>query len=467
MNSIAPASFHARTLSAHPRGQAVQRILAAAIQAVEPQTAVLRFIRREGETLWVADRPYDLTRIGEIRLLGVGKAALGMTLPVLRLLADRPLRALLIPKTLPAGFSLATLGEGLFHRVHIQPGGHPLPNESSLLAGQQARALAAGLTERDLLICLISGGGSALMSAPRAGVTLDDLQSLTASLLACGARIDEINLLRRHLDELKGGGLARLAAPARVVSLILSDVVGSPLEAIASGPTAPDPSTRAEALAVLQRYGLTETIPPAILRVLQTAPETPKPGEPLFERVQNVIVGSNRLAAQAALEQAAREGFQTGFLGDDWQGEARETAGRLCALLAAHFPDRTGDGLPGGENLCLIAGGETTVTLRGSGRGGRNQELALAAVRPLSRLPGSLLIALATDGEDGPTDAAGAVVSHETLARGLRLGLDPDVFLAANDSYSYFSALDDLLRPGPTGTNVNDLTFLLRLNQSC
>lgn len=460
MNSVSPASFHACTLSAHPHGEAVQRILAAALQAVEPQTAVLRFIRREGETLWVADRPYDLTRTGEIRLLGVGKAALGMTLPLLRLLADRAPRALLIPKTLPAGFSLAALGEGLFQRVHIQPGGHPLPNENSLLAGQQARALAAGLTERDLLICLLSGGGSALMSAPRAGITLDDLQRLTASLLACGARIDEINLLRRHLDELKGGGLARLVAPASVVSLILSDVVGNPLETIASGPTAPDSSTRAEALAVLQRYGLTETIPPAILRVLQTAPETPKPGEPLFERVQNVIVGSNRLAAQAALEQAAREGFQTGFLGDDWQGEARETAGRLCALLAAHFPDRVGDGLASGENLCLIAGGETTVTLRGSGRGGRNQELALAAVRPFSRLPGSLLIALATDGEDGPTDAAGAVVSHETLARGLRLGLDPDVFLAANDSYSYFSALDDLLRPGPTGTNVNDLTFL-------
>lgn len=454
---LALPSFQSHTLRAHPRGEAIQRILWAAIRAVEPQTAVLRFVRREGDTLWIANQPYDLTRIGQIRLLGVGKAALGMTLPLLRLLADRAPRTLLIPKTLPADCSLSALEAGRFHRVHIQPGGHPLPNENSLLAGQKARALASGLTEHDLLICLISGGGSALMSAPRPGISLDDLQRLTASLLACGARIDEINLLRRHLDELKGGGLARLAAPARVVSLILSDVVGNPLETIASGPTAPDPSTRAEALAILQRYGLTETIPPAILRALETAPETPKPGEPLFARVQNVIVGSNRLAAEAALEQAAREGFQTGFLGDAWQGEAREVSQTLCQTLESSLLK---------PPFCLAAGGETTVTLRGSGRGGRNQELALAAVRPLSQLPGSLLITLATDGEDGPTDAAGAVVSPETLARGLSLGLDPDAFLAANDSYAYFSALGDLLCPGATGTNVNDLMFLFRLNQS-
>lgn len=454
-------SFQTHTLRLHPRGEAIQRILWAAIQAVEPQTAVLRFVRREGETLWIAGQPYDLTRIGEIRLLGVGKAALGMTLPLLRLLADRAPQTLLIPKTLPDRFSLSALGEdhgeSLINRVHIQPGGHPIPNENSLLAGQKARALASGLTEHDLLICLISGGGSALMSAPRPGISLDDLQRLTASLLACGARIDEINILRRHLDELKGGGLARLAAPARVVSLILSDVVGNPLETIASGPTAPDPSTRAEALAVLQRYGLTETTPPAILRALQTAPETPKPGEPLFQRIQNVIVGSNRLAAEAALEQAAREGFQTGFLGDAWQGEAREVAQTLFQQLKSSLLK---------PPFCLAAGGETTVTLRGSGRGGRNQELALAAVRPLSQLPGGLLVTLATDGEDGPTDAAGAVVCHETLARGLSLSLDPDTFLAENDSYAYFSTLDDLLHPGPTGTNVNDLTFLFLITST-
>ncbi|MCX7753975.1 MAG: DUF4147 domain-containing protein, partial [Anaerolineales bacterium] len=401
-------------------------------------------------------------------------------------------------------------GRGVREHLHIQPGGHPIPDQNSLLAGQKARAFVSGLTECDLLICLISGGGSALMSAPRQGISLDELQQLTRSLLACGARIDEINILRRHLDELKGGGLARLAAPARVVSLILSDVVGNSLETIASGPTAPDPSTRADALMVLQKYGLTKSISPAILQTLQNAPETPKPGEPLFARVQNVIAGSNRLAAEAALEQAICEGFHAHFLGDDWQGEAREIARRLCAFL--HFipfarqsrgegtpplplgegrgegtpplplgegrgegapPLPLGEGrgegalpLPLGEgtgvraNFCLIAGGETTVTLRGNGRGGRNQELALAAVRELSQFSGSLLITLATDGEDGPTDAAGAVVSPETFARGLELGLDPDLFLENNDSYTYFSALDDLIKIGPTGTNVNDLTFL-------
>ncbi|PWH14270.1 MAG: glycerate kinase [Anaerolineae bacterium] len=445
---LTPAAFQTHTLRHHPQGDAIQRILAAAIQAVAPQSAVRRFVRREGETLWVADRPYDLTKIGEIRLLGLGKAALGMALPLLELLSDRAPHTLLIPKT----FSEEQTRH-LPPNVILQPGGHPVPNQNSLLAGQKARTFVSGLKENDLLICLISGGGSALMSAPRPGLTLDDLQQLTASLLACGARIDEINTLRRHLDELKGGGVARLAEPAQVVSLILSDVVGNLLETIASGPTAPDPSTRADALSVLHKYQLLETTPPAILHILQTAPETPKPGEPLFERVQNVIVGSNRLAAEAALAQAVREGFQPRFLGDTWQGEARQVAQQLCDHLAEE------DLSP---PFCLIAGGETTVTLRGSGRGGRNQELALAAVSSLSAQPGALLVTLATDGEDGPTDAAGAVVSPETLSRGLALGLDPASFLNNNDAYSYFSALGDLLLPGPTGTNVNDLIFIFK-----
>ncbi|MCX6066017.1 MAG: DUF4147 domain-containing protein, partial [Chloroflexi bacterium] len=268
---------------------------------------------------------------------------------------------------------------------------------------------------------------------------------------ACGARIDEINTLRRHLDRLKGGGLARLASPARVVSLILSDVVNSPLEAIASGPTAPDPSTRADALEVLEKYGLQSKVPAAILKVLETAPETPKPGDGLFERVQNVIVGSNLLAAQSALEQAKSAGFEPQLLGNDWQGEAREVARDLCHILKSATHQRP---------FCLVAGGETTVTLRGRGRGGRNQELALAAVRELAGLPDVLLVSLATDGEDGPTDAAGAVVSGETLRRGLALNLSPEPFLDENDAYTYFNALGDLLKPGPSGTNVNDLMLL-------
>lgn len=296
------------------------------------------------------------------------------------------------------------------------------------------------------------------------------MQSLTRQLLACGARIDEINALRRHLDQVKGGGLARAAAPARVVSLILSDVVGNPLEAIASGPTAPDPSSRADALRVLEKYGLTENVPAAILHTLEHAPETPKPGDSLFARVENVLVGSNALAAQAALQQAESEGFHAQFLGDSWQGEAREVAKTLCERLkdVTHRP------------VCLVAGGETTVTLVGqvsdlsantmthTGQvkdlshvlGGRNQELALAAARELAGLPNVMLVTLATDGEDGPTDAAGAVATGETAERARALNLDPGAFLARNDSYHFFAPLGDLLQPGPSGTNVNDLTFL-------
>lgn len=419
----------------------IRDILAAALQAAEPGAAVRKFIRREGDSLFVDQREYFLGDIERIRVLGLGKASLAMTQPLADILPPHATRGLLIPKGTPVqppiGFDL-------------QSGGHPVPNADSLRAGEKAFDLVQGLAERDLLICLISGGGSALMTLPHAGVSLDDLRALTSALLACGARVDEINTLRRHLDQLKGGGLARLASPARVVSLILSDVVGNPLEAIASGPTAPDPSTREDALSVLEKYGLVGSVPKTILDALETNPETPKPTDTLFERVQNVIVGSNAQAAESAQRQARSEGVHPVWLGDDWQGEAREVGRRLCQILKTSTTPRP---------FCLIAGGETTVTLRGRGRGGRNQELALASVRELAGERDVMLVSLATDGEDGPTDAAGAVVTGETLRRGLNLGLSPETFLNDNDSYSYFSALDDLLKTGPTGTNVNDLIF--------
>lgn len=441
---LTPASFLTRTLRENPRGQGVARILAAAIHAVAPDEAVRRFVQRQDNILHIAGQIYDLDSFDRVFLVGLGKAALSMAQPFTSLLPDRLPRGLLIPKH-PA--------PPPWYGIEIIPGGHPLPDENSLRAGARALALAQSLTSRDLVICLISGGGSALMSAPHPGLHLEDLQALTRSLLACGARIDEINTLRRHLDQVKGGGLARAAAPARVVSLILSDVVGNPLEAIASGPTAPDPSTRAEAQAVLAKYSLTNQVPVAILEALARTPETPKPGEALFERVQNVLVGSNLLAARAALAQAEAEGYQTVFLGDAWQGEARDVAVELCDRLKAHSR--------AGQPVCLVAGGETTVTLHGRGRGGRNQELALAAVSALAGLENTLLVTLATDGEDGPTGAAGAVVSGNTLGRARRMGFDPAAFLDDNNAYAFFDALEDLLKPGPTGTNVNDLTFLM------
>ncbi|MBC6940190.1 MAG: DUF4147 domain-containing protein, partial [Anaerolineae bacterium] len=405
---IPPDAFASHTLSRHPEGERVQRILAAAIRSAEAGAAVRRFFRRESDSLFVDGREYPLDKIGRVRVLGLGKASPAMTLPLADLLPDRATRGLLIPKATPVhapdGFDL-------------QPGGHPVPSEASLRAGQKARGLVRGLDENDLLVCLISGGGSALMTLPHAGVSLPDLRALTSDLLACGARVDEVNILRRQLDSLKGGGLARLASPARVVSLILSDVVGNPLEAVASGPTAPDPSTREDARRVLEKYGLAEKVPAPILEALETNPETPKPGDALFERVQNVVVGSNARAAESACSQARSEGFHPVWLGDDWQGEARDVGRELSRILKSASEPRP---------FCLVAGGETTVAVRGRGRGGRNQELALAAVRELAGRRDLLLVSLATDGEDGVTDAAGAVVSGGTLARGLGLGLVPE-----------------------------------------
>lgn len=445
MSAIPAQAFITHTLAHHPRGEAVTRILCAAIQAVEPGLAVRRFVHREGKCLFVNQQKYLLDTIGRIRILGLGKASYAMTLPLIDLLSDLSPRGLLIPKQTPvqplSGFD-------------IQPGGHPVPDSDSLRAGGKALELAGGLSEDDLLICLISGGGSALMTAPHAGVSLADLRELTSELLACGARVDEINTLRRHLDRLKGGGLARSTFPAQIVSLILSDVVDNSLESIASGPTAPDPSTRVDALDVLEKYDLVKKVSGAILNALETNPETSKPGDRLFERVQNFVVGSNALAVESALSQARSEGFHPYSLGNNWQGEAREIGRELSQRLRHASEPRP---------FCLIAGGETTVTLRGRGRGGRNQELALAAVRELADLRNVLFITLATDGEDGPTDAAGAVVTGETLERGLNLGLSPEAFLNDSDSHGYFSALNDLLKPGLTGTNVNDLIFCFGL----
>ncbi len=439
---ISPAAFLTHSLVHHPRGEMVTRILAAAIHAVEPGNAVRRHVQRGDGNLIIAGQNYALADYRRIHILGLGKASHAMASSLPGLLEGSRYRGLLIAKhdsVFPDGFEQVL-------------GGHPVPNQDSVHAGQMALEFLAGVQADDRLLCLISGGGSALMTAPVNGVTLGDMQLLTTLLLKGGARVDEINTLRRHLDQLKGGGVARIVSPARVVSLILSDVVGNPLEAIASGVTAPDPTSREDALLVIEKYGLGEKVPARILQALQDSPETPKPGDKIFEKVQNELVGSNLLAAQAALQVARAEGMDGEILQTDLQGEARQVARDICNIL------RAGE-FAHARPFCLIAGGETTVTVRGHGRGGRNQELALACVDELSTMQNVMIVSLATDGEDGPTDAAGAVVTDQTWARGKALGLSSVEALAENDSYKYFDALGDLLKPGPTGTNVNDLIF--------
>jgi glycerate 2-kinase len=296
---------------------------------------------------------------------------------------------------------------------------------------------------------------------PADDITLDDLQRTTELLLRCGATISEINTVRKHLDQVKGGGLARLAAPAPVIALVLSDVVGNSLEAIASGPTVPDTTTWVDAASVLRRYELCDAVPRAVADRLQAGldgriPDTPKPGDLVFARVRTHIVGSNLQACGAAAAEAERLGFRSLVLTSYVEGEAREAARVLAALLREVHA--SGHPLP--RPSCLVAGGETTVTVRGSGKGGRNQELALAAAWPLRGVPRVMLASIGTDGSDGPTDAAGALVDGTTLDRAAELGLDAARHLVENDAYPFFDRLGDLIRTGPTSTNVNDLYLL-------
>lgn len=452
-----PRRLWTDALRASPRGEAITRILAAALAAVEPAAAVRRFLRRDGELLALGEHTLDLRHVDRVIVVGAGKAGAPMARAAAEALGDRLSAGLVVVKD----GHLEQPGKGADGTLRLVEAGHPVPDARGVAAAHAISALLQGLTPRDLVIALISGGGSALLTAPVPGVSLGDLQTLTGALLASGASITEINVLRKHLDILKGGGLARLAHPATLVTLILSDVVGSPLDSIASGPTVPDRSTFAEALDILQRYRLLDAIPTPILAHLRsglagTIPETPKPGDRLFASVTNLLIGSNEIAAAAALNAAAAEGFRPLLLTTSLEGEARE-AGRF---LAAVLREVATSGQPVPRPACIIAGGETTVTLRGAGRGGRNQELALAAAPGLSGLPDLALVALATDGGDGPTDAAGAVATGETIARAQALGLDLLAHLAANDAYPFFAALGDLLLPGPTATNVNDLAFL-------
>lgn len=440
-----------RTLRERPWGMQVARIMAAALGAVEPAAAVRWHLQRTGALLTVGTQTYDLRDYARVFVVGAGKAGAPMARATAEILGADLTEGVVIVKDAPdASSPIARLTAR-----------HPLPDERGVAATRRIATLLEQTNERDLVLVLISGGGSALMTLPASGIKIGELEALTAALLASGASIDEMNALRKHLDLVKGGGLARMAAPATVVTLILSDVVGSPLDVIASGPTVPDSSSFAAADAVLERYALRDQVPPSIVNRLQAGmrgelDETPKAGDPVFARVQHLLIGSNPQAAAAALEAARAAGFHSLLLTTFAQGEAR-VVGRLLAAVAREV---TASGQPVPRPACVILGGETTVTLRGQGKGGRNQELALAAVRDLAGLPEVALITLATDGGDGPTDAAGAVVTGETLARAQAQGLDPDAHLARNDAYPFFAALGDLLQPGPTHTNVNDLAFV-------
>ena len=429
----------------------VLRVVDAALSAVDPAEAVKRHVRLAGGRLCVGDRTHDLADHDHIYAVGAGKASAAMAVALEDILGERITAGWVNVKD---GYTAPT------RTVTIFEAGHPLPDERSVLGSQRIAALLRDAGAKDLVFCLISGGGSALMTLPAEGITLSDMGVLTQALLRCGATINEMNAIRKHLSQLKGGHLSRLAQPAQVVSLILSDVIGSPLDVIASGPTSPDPTTFANAYAVLEKYKLTDEVPAVIVHRLREGMagrvlETPKPGDSALGRTQNIIIASNEHAAQAALSEARALGLNAFLLSTFVEGEAREVAKVFAALLreVAH------SGHPIPRPACIVAGGETTVTVRGQGLGGRNQELALAAAPAIVGLPDVAILALGTDGTDGPTDAAGALSTGGTATRAQQKGLSITSYLTDNNAYHFFHALNDLIITGPTNTNVNDLIF--------
>lgn len=447
-----PPTFPLGTATADLRRDAT-RILDAALRAVDPYRAVLHAVRRDGELVLADAQEYDLGAISRVLVVGAGKASARMARALEELLGPRITGGVIVVKD---GYT-----EPLRH-ARLVEAGHPLPDARGERGAREVLDVASGAGETDLVICCISGGGSALLPLPVDGVTLEEMVATTDLLLRSGGSINDVNAVRKHLSRIAGGQLARAATPAAVLTLLVSDVVGNPVDVIASGPTAPDPTTYGDAISVLDRRGLRGRVPASVVRHLlrgqgREVSETPKPGDPAFERVQHVVVASVAQACDAASREAASLGYNAPILSTTLQGEAREVA-RDIAWFAQEV---RASGEPAPPPCCLVFGGETTVTVRGPGTGGRNQELALAAALDIEGTPDTLIVAFATDGTDGPTDAAGAAADGTTLARARALGLDPNAALARNDAYPFFAALGDLLITGPTNTNVNDLILVL------
>ena len=419
--------------------------LDAAVSAVDPTRLVTEVFERHPETLPGTD---------PVHVVAVGKAAAAMARAACGILGPRVAGGVVIAPTDP---EMPTPGN-----LRAFRGGHPVPTDGSERGARAVARLVDRLGADDWLLCLISGGGSALMTLPPSGVSLHDVRETTDLLLRAGATIDELNCVRKHLDRLKGGRLAQIAAPARVLALILSDVLGDRPDVIASGPLSPDPTKFSDALAIVDRHQARDRIPTSALEYLEAGaqggvPESPGPEAPYFDDVDVRIVGSNRLAAHAALQEAECRGYRTRLLTTTLSGEASQV-GRM---LAARGLDIRGGRGPITPPACLIASGETTVHVRGAGKGGRNQELVLGAALALHGRGPLLLASLGTDGIDGASHAAGAFADQTTIARAEALGLDAAAVLTANDSTPFFEALDDLIVTGPTGTNVMDVQVVL------
>jgi hydroxypyruvate reductase len=430
-----------------------EAIFRAGLDAVDPKNAIAKFLTQRGHELIVDDSSYELENFANIYVIGTGKASAAMAQGVEMILGDRIKAGVVNVKydhSLPLDF------------IELHEAGHPIPDEAGMEGTREIIRLLEKSGGSDLVICLISGGGSALLPYPVEGITLDEKKQLTQILLEIGATIHEINALRKHVSLVKGGRLARLTYPATLVTLILSDVVGDDLDTIASGPTVPDRSTYADCLRILQKYSVQDKIPGSVLDHMEKGAqgkieETPKVGDPVFRKTQNVIVANNSLALQASRRKADELGYNSLILSSSIEGEAREVALEHAAIAREILLIDRPVPKPG----CVISGGETTVTIRGKGKGGRNQEFVLAAAIAIAGLENVVILSGGTDGSDGPTDAAGAFAEGDTIQRAKNQGLDAKDFLRNNDSYSFFQPLDDLFKTGPTFTNVMDLRVVM------
>ena len=424
------------------------------LDILDPGQLVKEKVSIRDSTLIVEEREYNLNNYENIYVVGGGKASAPMAKAMEGLLGDKIDNGIIVVKY-DHGLSLK--------KIETVEASHPIPDENGERGASDILRLLSGTGEKDLIICLISGGGSALLVQPHKGITLQDIQTASAELLACGATIDEINTVRKHLSSIKGGQLAKAAYPSTLITLMLSDVVGDPMDIIASGPTVPDESTFEDAYAIIQKYTLEEKVSNSVCGFLRSGKmgeieETPEHGNKIFDNTQNVIVGSNKIALNAAEKRAKDMGYNTIVLSSLVEGESREAAKFFAAI--AKEVSRTGT--PVSKPACIIAGGETTVTIRGKGKGGRNQEFALSAAMEIEGFEGVVILSAGTDGTDGPTDATGAIVDSNTCKDARKkFNLNAEEFLSRNDSYNFFKKTGEHIVTGPTMTNVMDIMISL------
>ncbi len=430
-----------------------EAIFKAGLEAVDPIHAIKKHVALQDDRLTVGDQEYNLAEYEGIYVVGTGKASAAMAQAVEELLGER-LKGGVVNVKYGHAFSLK--------KIKVNEAGHPVPDEAGFHGTEEIIQLLIQTGGKDLILCLISGGGSALLPYPAEGLTLGDMQQVTKCLLEVGACIHEINALRKHLSRVKGGRLAKLAHPSTLISLMLSDVIGDDLDTIASGPTVPDGSTFDDCLKILEKYQMRERIPNSVVELLEKGArgeveETPKAGDPAFQRTQNLVIAGNILAVQAAQRKAEELGYNCLILSTFVEGETKEVA-RVHAAVAKEIL-QTGNPVP--RPACVISGGETTVTIHGKGLGGRNQEFVLAAAIDIDELENVVILSGGTDGTDGPTDAAGAIADGLTKNRALEKGMNAEQYLQENDSYHFFEPLGDLLITGPTHTNVMDLRLVM------